>query len=112
MAENIVVYDRGFLGGNIPQTVIEKNQLNIDKVISNIKLNKKKLYDIIKKHLITNKGNSTHMRSLSKRFTQNHRFWFSAMALVILTGLRWIYSLKRSTMNKPKPFCYALMLLL
>ena len=41
MAENIVVYDRGFLGGNIPQTVIEKNQLNIDKVISNIKLNKK-----------------------------------------------------------------------
>lgn len=41
MSENIVVYDRGFLGEKTPQTVIEKKELNIDKVISNIKLNKK-----------------------------------------------------------------------
>lgn len=41
MALDTITYDSGFVGYVTPQTVIEKKEINLDKVISNIKLNKK-----------------------------------------------------------------------
>lgn len=41
MASETITYDSGFVGYITPQTVIEKKELNINQVISNVKLNKK-----------------------------------------------------------------------